>query len=218
MYHLSLKSSNEKTGPIPVSTTSADTCPPACPFQGSGCYAQSGPLAWHWGAVTNGKRGESFRKFTLQIEGLPDGQLWRHNQAGDLPGKGNRINPAQLRALVAANEGKRGFTYTHKPLTPTNIKLIREANESGFTVNLSGNSVSHAVELMRHDLPVVTVLPIDAPKHQVVAGHKVIACPATYRDVTCADCGLCQKRDRSYIIGFPAHGTSAKKADIIARG
>ncbi len=38
---------------------------------------------------------------------------------------------------TAASEGS---TYTHKPLTPTNRALVREANENGFTVNLSANN------------------------------------------------------------------------------
>ena len=39
---------------------------------------------------------------------------------------------------TAASEGS---TYTHKPLTPTNRALVREANENGFTVNLSANNL-----------------------------------------------------------------------------
>ena len=42
------KSSNKKTGPMPVSTTSSETCPTTCPFKGNGCYAESGPLAFLW--------------------------------------------------------------------------------------------------------------------------------------------------------------------------
>jgi len=48
------------------------------------------------------------------------------------------------------------------------------------------------------------------------AGRKVVVCPATIRDdVSCASCQLCQ-RQRDFIIGFPAHGTSKKKASAIA--
>jgi hypothetical protein len=56
MFHLTLKSRNVKTGPIPVSTSTRKTCPDSCPFKNNGCYAESGPLAIHWKAVTQGKR------------------------------------------------------------------------------------------------------------------------------------------------------------------
>ena len=57
LVHLVRKSRNGKTGPIPVSTTSGDTCPNACPLKGSGCYAKSGPLGMHWQKVSSGARG-----------------------------------------------------------------------------------------------------------------------------------------------------------------
>ena len=68
-FHLTLKSSNVKTGPIPVSTSSAATCPPTCPFNnGEGCYAGSGPLALHWKKVTEKTRGDQFAEFLNKIE------------------------------------------------------------------------------------------------------------------------------------------------------
>ncbi len=218
-YHLTLKSGNAKTGPIPVSTTDNTSCPPVCPFKSSGCYADSGPLKLHWNKVSQ-DRGESITQFCHKIKSLPAGQLWRHNQAGDLPGRGNQIDVGQLARLVGANAGKRGFTYTHKPMTASNLKAVTIANDLGFTINLSANNLEHADSLMKHNLPVVTVLPIDAPKTQTTPrwGFNVVTCPATYRNTNCADCGLCQIRGRSFIIGFPAHGTSAKKANLIAKG
>ena len=153
---------------------------------------------------------------------LPDGQLWRHNQAGDLPGVGDAIDRAQLDKLVAANEGKRGFTYTHKPAEGVNAEAIREANARGFTVNLSANNLAHADELVRADVgPVVVVLSSETQgnaKISTPAGNRVVVCPATYReDVTCASCGLCQ-RQREVIVGFPAHGAAAAAANLVAEG
>lgn len=222
--HFTLKSSNAKTGPIPVSTTSAETCPPACPFRGSGCYAESGPLALHWRAVTRGERGDSWRAFIGQVSQLPDGQIWRHNQAGDLPGTGARIDASKLAQLVAANvtAGARGFTFTHKPMTAANRAAVRAANAAGFTVNLSANNLTHADTLAALNVaPVVTVLPADAPAvTHTPHGRRVVVCPAQTRDkVTCASCGLCARRDRrGLIIGFRAHGSSHKKVAAIAAG
>jgi hypothetical protein len=44
-------------------------------------------------------------------------------------------------------------------------------------------------------------------------GTKIAICPASYNDVTCAECGACAgPRSNNTIIGFPAHGS--RKASI----
>jgi len=60
----------------------------------------------------------------------------------------------------------------------------------------------------------VTVLPIDQKENTTTpGGRKIVLCPATIRDgISCADCKLCAISNRAAIIGFPAHGTQAKKA------
>lgn len=224
--HLKVKSGNLKTGPIPVSTTSAETCPATCPFNSrneGGCYAAGGPLALHWRRVTAGERGDEWDTFCSKIAALPDGQLWRHNQAGDLPGDGETIDGDKLAALVRANKGRRGFTYTHYPVEnhADNARHVADANKAGLTVNLSGNNLAHADALADLGIaPVVTVLPAeDAGKRtvQTPAGRVVTVCPATYREkVSCASCKLCAVRDRKVIVGFPAHGASKRKASAVA--
>lgn len=216
-YHLTRISGNAKTGKIPVSTSSASTCPDSCPLKSGGCYANGGKLSIHWQAVTSGARGVDFDQFADQIKKLPRGQLWRHNQAGDLPGENGKIDAPQLQRLVEANKGKRGFTYTHKPLTAENQKLIKQANIDGFTINLSANNSTEVDALMALNItPVVTVLPENAPKVTYSKqGHKIVVCPAQSNDkTTCETCGLCQRVDRPYAIGFLAHGASKKKALI----
>ena len=130
-----------------------------------------------------------------------------------------------LAELVDANEGKRGWTYTHKPVVgdgneaTCNRAAVRAANARGFTINLSADNLSEADELKTADCgPVVVVLPADAPlAMSTPAGHKVIVCPAQRPGsaATCATCGLCQKQ-RAVIVGFLAHGTQAKAASAIA--
>lgn len=223
--HLTMKSRNAKTGPIPVSTTEAKTCPDACPLKGAGCYAELGPLGMHWQKVSRGETGDAWPAFVARVAAFKPGTLWRHNAAGDLCGDGLTIDGAALMQLVAANAGKRGFTYTHyNPAIGRNAARIAEANASGFTINLSANNLRHADALAGLGIgPVVTVLPADAArpglKITTAQGRKVTVCPATYRDdVTCKSCGLCAIATRETIIGFPAHGVKAKRADLIARG
>jgi len=222
MYHFTPKSRNSKTGPIPTTVTSAVTCPTACPLKAAGCYAAHGHVAMHWRAVTSGKRGGTLQALCDNIAALPDGTLWRHNVAGDLPGEGDAIDKASMLALIEANTGKRGFTYTHKPpRVGANADLIRFANAKGFTVNLSANTLAHADTLAALNIgPVVVVQDaVEGTRADTVTpgGRKVATCPATYRDdVTCATCGLCAVRDRKVIVGFPAHGAAKRAAATIA--
>jgi len=228
--HLTLKSSNKKTGPIPVSTTSAETCPKDCPFNHNnigGCYASYGPLAIHWKKVTSGERGDRWIDFCMKINDLPLGQFWRHNQAGDLPTnhhQNRRISELHLTLLIAANAGKKGFTYTHHTMSlPSNRLRVRKANQYGFTINLSGNNLTHADKLFDYGVgPVTTVLPsVKAEERGKIftpGGRRVVLCPAVTHDISCDKCRLCSIAERKIIIGFPAHGTGAKKANKVAEG
>jgi len=218
-YHLTTKSQNSKVGKVPVSTTSENSCPKTCPFYNKGCYAKAGRLSIHWKRVGE-DRGISADAFLSLISDLPAGQFWRHNQAGDLPHKEGTIDKTFLASLTAANLGKKGFTYTHHILTKENLDCIKKANLNGFTINLSGNNVDHAVELSETGLPTCAVIPSTVKEtHFVHKGKKFLVCPATYRDsMTCDKCRLCQKTDRKYIVAFPAHGTHKKRIDEVVKG
>ena len=214
------KSGNKKTGDIPVTISPSKTCPPVCPFRGAGCYADIGPLMIHWKAVDKNK-GVTWDQLCKNITALDPGTVWRHNQAGDLPGEGNKIDRVALRQLVTANRGRRGFTYTHKPLTQKNISAIKTANKRGFTINLSANNLKHADQLAAKKIaPVVVVLNSEQSTNTVTPkGRKVVVCPATQRDdITCKTCKLCAIKDRDFIVGFPAHGVRKRNANAIAQG
>jgi hypothetical protein len=218
---MTLKSSNAKVGKIPVTTSARDTCPAACPLINNGCYASAGfHTRMHWDKVSSGERGTDYPAFLESIAKLKAGQLWRHNVAGDLQGADNVIDSAKLGQLVGANSGRRGFTYTHYPMTKqSNRAAVKRANELGFTVNASCDTPAKAIALKaKHGLPVVTI----APSDYWAKGNKVgdiVRCPAEYRDdVTCATCKLCAVSDREVIVGFTVHGTQSKNADLIAKG
>ena len=225
------KSENDKTGLIPVTSTARASCPPECPFYEDSCYAEAGYFTrLNWDKLDAGERGGSFQDLIDKIKNLDPGTLWRHNVAGDLPGWKNKIDRPMLDRLVKANTGRKGFTYTHKPVwqhkeAQNNLRAIRSANKNGFTVNLSANNIRQALFYRsKFNLPVTAVVPEDYPtKTQVhIVGKgiepiKAITCPATYNDnVNCKNCQLCQRADRDSIILFPAHGARKKKANLIA--
>ena len=223
-YHLSKKSSNIKTGKIPVSTSDIKTCPAICPFKKNGCYAEFAHLRLHWDKVSSGERGVSFDEHIKQLKELPKSRM-RLFQAGDMPGVGNNINTKQTKKLVKALKGFEAFTYTHKDLSvDKNRKIIKYCNENGLTINLSANNLKHADELVDMNIgPVTVTIPERTGKTATPKGRKVIVCPAITSDsIRCANCGgkkgaLCWRQNRNYIIAFPAHGSAKRKVSEIVR-
>lgn len=207
------RSSNVKTGPIPVTYSDEKTCPPSCPHYRGSCYAEGYHTRLAWNRA--GRTGLDWGALCEKIAALPPGSLWRHNVAGDLPGDGESIDAVALRELTRANKGKRGFTYSHKK-SPSAIRAIRAANRAGFTVNLSADDAGEADQLAALRAgPVVSIVPIDTPeKTYTPGGRKIIVCPAQSREgVTCQSCGLCARADRDAIIGFRAHGFRERLAN-----
>jgi hypothetical protein len=216
--HLTRVSRNSKTGPIPVSTSEAATCPPTC-GQHDTCYAKFGPGMIHWQLVNDGTRSTDWKTFLDEVRRLPRNQLWRHNQAGDLPGDGVTIDAGALKKLVGANKGKRGFTYTHYPLTPENVAAVEAANAQGFTINVSCDTLAQSDALLgKIAAPRVVVLPSTETRKSFFSevGDRIVVCPATYNErVSCSTCELCfGSSPTRAVIGFPAHGTKKKVIDI----
>ena len=216
LTHLTDKSSNKKVGPIPVSTSSRLNCPPTCPYNGNGCYADGGPLAIHWRKVTEGERGLSWDEFLRKVEAFPNGQLWRHNQAGDLLDINTQAGINQLAELAVSSRHAKGFTYTHHPIKGlAAAEAIRFAKDYKFTVNMSCETEAQAdYHISKGRFAVLTVPQSENRKLYVTdGGNRVMLCPQqTNPTVTCATCQLCYKRDPKQIIAFRLHGTGVKKA------
>lgn len=214
-YHFIPESSNRKTGAIPVTYTERASCPPSCPHYRADCYAEDFYTRMAWDKVP--QRGGTLEALCEAVAALPEGQLWRMNVAGDLPGEGEAVDPVALGEIVRANTGRRGFTYTHKK-NPEALAWAAHATRWGFTVNLSADDAGEADALAEHG-PVCAIVPTDTPeKTYTPEGRTIIVCPAQTRDdVTCETCGLCARADRRVIIGFRAHGTRARVADAKAR-
>lgn len=218
---LTLRSSNDKTGPIAVSTTARPSCPSTCPLAGpAGCYAEAGYYTrMHWDAVTAGTRGQAPGDFIAALRRIRPGSRFRHNVAGDLWHEAGRIRADLLRRLAEATRHLgAAWTYTHHLRTPANLAAIRSALRRGFVVNLSTESRTEAARLARRRYPVVCVVPEDAPAHFTYRGVKFRQCPATFdgSPTQCATCGggtpLCARADRDFVITFPAHGVRSARA------
>jgi hypothetical protein len=219
--HLTLKSSNSKTGAIPVSTTEKKSCPDTCSLKENGCYGEDYHLNMHWNKVSDKSRGTNWEEFCKVISNFKPNTLWRHNQAGDLPGSNNTIDSLKLDQLVQANKGKNGFTYTHYPIDDNaNLVAIRSSNAQGFTINISTENIAAADHAYNLGLPSTVVLTANPGSSTIKtpAGNTLAVCPAQLKDdISCKTCQLCQKVDRKVIVGFIAHGSSkAKVIKILA--
>jgi hypothetical protein len=215
------RSSNSKTGPMPVTYTSRDSCPSTCPLAGDkGCYAEGGPVSLAWRRAAT--HGITLDALASQIQALPPGTVWRHNVAGDLPSVPGQdtVSPHALGLLVQANTGRRGFTFTHKT-DGESLTWTRHATAWGFTINLSANTLEEADRLAATGQPTVVLLPAGTEgtvRVRTPGGRRVVTCPAQTRDnVTCQSCQLCARPTRQTIVGFLAHGTRAKAATAVAR-
>lgn len=200
---------NSKTA-IPTTRSWRGSCPSSCPLMGKACYAENFPMTLHWEKLS--REGLSYADLLDEISRLRRNTLWRHNDAGDLIGNGDTIDITALTALVEANRGRRGFTYTHWPWQ-ANLEVLKWANRNGFTINVSASGVSDALEAHNAGLPATVILNTDGQKQVKVGGVRIIICPAQRKKITCAECGICQTADRDYIIGFWPHGT--KKSGLI---
>jgi hypothetical protein len=214
---LTTVSGNAKVGPIPVSTTEEKSCPKECSLNGNDCYARFGPLSIHWKKVGSG-RGDNWDSFCKRVGKFLKNQLWRHNQAGDLPQDENgKIDKKKCEKLLKASSHTRGWTYTHyNPFDSHNQKIIKKMNKSsGMTVNLSSDNVSQADEFFKLGIaPVVTILPENCEKtgNFTPGGIPIVICPAQkVENMNCATCKLCQVKNRKSIVGFIAHGTAKKR-------
>jgi len=243
LFILTVKSGNRKVGKgTPVSMSTMATCPPSCKLK-AGCYATCGRLGLVWFKLTVGKltNGVGFTEFCRRVAGLGDNvTIWRHNQAGDLPGNNNRLHRGRCLQLARANcaggRNRGGYTYTHYPMfkdkgipesvAKHNRGVVRDMNALGFTVNLSADNADHADQLTALDIgPVACLMPMDADKRVKTAeGNTVLPCPAVLdgSETNCVECKLCQIRTKPsgaarVIVGFPAHGTSKRRADLVAR-
>lgn len=213
------RSGNRKLGGIPAAIVSAETCPPSCGFYGKGCYAENHFTAQHWRRAA--ADGLQWEQFVNRVRALPKGQLWRYAVAGDLPGQGDSLDLHAVGELATANKGRRGFTFTHKPLkTQAELDAVRAANASGFTVNLSSDSLAQADARAALGVgPVVVVLPKGASGDiRTPAGRRVVVCPSESRGLTCAQCQLCSHSGRTGIVGFVAHGQMSATVSRIAQG
>jgi hypothetical protein len=212
----SLSAGNSKTGAMLLVRSPRSTCPDSCGLKNNGCYAFNFPTAMHW--LKQDTVGVDFATVLYAVGTLPKKALWRLFEAGDFessPENPELISSQQVISLIAANNGKRGFGYTHYPVLP-NLEALQLMNNSGLTINASADSFEQAAVYFSLGLPTTLLVSENYPKDTVVDGVRVVVCPnqSTPSKPTCLQCQLCQKPDRDYVIGFRVHGSKKRKIKV----
>jgi hypothetical protein len=220
-YLLVAQSQNAKLGAGVATTYSskATTCPSTCPLKGNGCYAEGGPTAIAWRRADTGME---WGDHVAAIGKLPKRSKVRLNTAGDLPatdGDAVVIDAKALRTLnaVAKKRGHWVWGYTHKPMTPANVKALAAC--PALAISASCHTMADADAAMDAGVPAVVVVPENfrSATRATPAGRAVVVCPAqTSPEVTCATCMLCANRDRKCVVAFRVHGTRKKTAAAFA--
>ena len=141
------------------------------------------------------------------------------NDSGD---GASKIDQEYLNALLLAKPSRGvSFTYSHFDWNLWAHKLRKDRT----VINYSADTISDALISAQH-VPTVTVVNNERWKGSKtfratrsdlpIETRCVVRCPAEYRNISCAQCGngdpLCARLDRTFIIGFTAHGPNKRKA------
>ena len=223
------KTGNAKLGADMSSTYStSNTCPSNCPFIKNGCYASEGYYtSLYWRKLDNAIVGIKFNELIKKIKSLKDNSKLRLNVAGDLPGSNNKISPSYLNKYVDACKRLKAWTYTHYPISKANnLKLLKDANKNGLTVNISTETEHQAMQSVENKLPTVIVVKSTETRKSYnlkdIHGNTkatVVICPQqiSNKSITCSECMLCYSRPYNIVIGFLAHNAFKKVNQILEK-
>jgi hypothetical protein len=218
------KSGNRKTGPIPVTYRSEDTCPTTCPFLPSGaiggCYTTGRIMAQ---AERHGKGYTAHSLAKVFVAAEAGARYARDRVSGDIVENGAVdtgylamvAEAAALASDIRESFGDSritpfGYTHAQDMLTEDDVAQVKA---TGYTLNASCETEGDVVRALALGMP--AVIATDEVSHgDTLAGRRVVQCPATSRDdVTCASCGLCAKDyENRPVILFPIHGVARNKA------
>lgn len=221
--HIVAQSGNSKTGPMPVTYRTADTCPTDCPFLprslggAGGCYGTGRIFGIAGKYATLMSESQAVAKLGRAPR---DARFMRDRVVGDLVTPDGSFDRDYVQAIarVAGKVGLTVFGYSHA-WRLMSADDVAETSASGYVLNASCETESDVREAVLLGLP--TVLAGDSwTDGDMVAGRRVVTCPAQTRDdVSCSTCGLCAKPNRACTVRFLVHGTARAQAaaSIVAR-
>lgn len=221
---LTLNSGNSKLGG--AATTYApirNTCPATCPFMGSGCYGQNGPVAIHGARLEGQLEGLGADTVAmLEAAEIRDGAEMLRKRRQTMPlrlhtfGDCRTTFAAEQVSSAARHWPGAVWTYTHAwrdvPRQAWgSVSVLASCEGMGAARAALDQGYAASIVVAEH--------PADGKAYMVGEGAdtmRVIPCPSQTRDLTCAECRLCWDDkgllERRAVIAFAAHGSGAKRA------
>lgn len=214
-YSFVANSHNKKTGAMPVTSTSMDSCPLSCALYAD-CYGKSGHTRIHWNKLE--KTGIDYNDLLNLINALKKKSQIRFNVIGDIAHLDGVIDATKLIKLsnIVKNRMLDMILYTHHSIDNTlNVSALKLAFEKGLHVNISCETIEKAKQALNYGLNAVLVVPIGTlEKHKKINDIHLVRCPAEYKpQIQCVNCMLCSKNrvQNRIVVAFTAHGTSKKR-------
>lgn len=194
------RSENRKLGPpgaVSATYVSQVTCPGACPWLGSGCYAEHGPISW--GRLRLSRTGtsrETIRAEVHALDRLTGKRPLRLHVVGDC-----RTDRQAEQLSRAASRFPLTWTYTHA------WHQIQRQSWGQISVLASCEAPQDISRAWARGYGAVLLVP---DLLQQPTSHPMIPCPAQVKaGQTCAGCKLCWRTDKligKLVIGFKPHG------------
>jgi hypothetical protein len=207
------KSETDKMGTVHATYASQKSCPPSCPFLGSGCYAETGNVGFTTRRL-NTAAAEATAQDVANAEAQAirtlSGQLdLRIHVVGDCT-TDNAASTVSTAALETIRRGREIWSYTHA------WRDVDRASWGSVSVLASTESALAAEEALDRGWAAAVVLPTFAENKLYKLGNiKVMPCVQQTRGVQCVDCRLCMNsdrlRDKGMVIGFTPHGSGKKR-------
>lgn len=204
------RSSNRKTGPLPVTSRPEETCPSDCPFlpggEHGGCYGTGRIMAMARRRATTMSVDDAVE--AILAKRSPAARFLRDRIVGDVLAEDGTVDRDYLAGIseVGRRVGLQVFGYTHawRRFTRGDVRFVRRL---GYVMNASCETREDI-----HDAVGLGLLPVvvndNLQDGEMIAGLRVVTCPAQTREATtCASCGLCARPQRACVVRFRIHGT-----------
>jgi hypothetical protein len=189
------------------------SCPTTCSFYPvqSACYADTFRGFGH--AVKHGAVDPTYADVRTLARTLPHGGIVRWNVSGDYLSADGTPDMAYIDATNHVARTRPDVTH----IAYTHAWRILRPDMFAYTVNASADSAEEALEARAAGWPVAAAVPQATLDNLTTAGRQtvpLVQCPQTREGspMTCQTCKLCA-RPRNAIVGFPVHGTGARRAE-----
>lgn len=189
------------------------TCPATCEhLQSKSCYALYAFVNIH---ASKSKYSKDDAEVIYEyVTTLPQNKKIRHHVSGDFMKPGDEVDNEYINSVVSAHKERpdvEGWSYTHawKRLDAEHMN-----SAESLTVNASCDSVADVFEALENGWPATTVVDEDYGGGVVELGGKearIVICPNQTHDLSCSECMLCFRGERSSVVGFRVHGSGKAK-------